>query len=41
MIFVFELLATFATVLVLWSVSGIMLESAHELFFKAFGSHFF
>jgi len=41
MIFIFETLATIATVFVLWSVSGLVLESAHNIFYEAFGSHFF
>jgi len=39
--FIFELLAAFTTVLVVWSVSGILLERAHQLFFNKYGNHFF
>ena len=41
MLLVSEILTVVVTVIFLWSVSGLILEAMHELFYNAFGNHFF
>ena len=41
MMFIAELFVVISTVLVVWSISGVLLETAHELCFDTFGNHFF